>query len=306
MDPFCQEEGNDMENLAQFKVDEERCVGCGLCVKACPAMLIVVNEKKKAQIKEVKRMDWYGCWGCQHCLCVCPQGAISVLGKHPEDSLPMADRGAAVVMDELIAGRKSCRHFQDRNVEKELLDHMLRILENAPTGGNKQRTEYTLIDDKEEMKKFQKLVYDKMEALAQQGIYPKTFDAESYQIMKDRQEQAMNGDLLFCSAPHLFIPHSPLALGSCREDVTIAASYFELMCAARQLGAVILRFPLNVLNNMPEVKALLKIPEDHYVGAAIGFGYPEFSYARGSQKAGKAKIHRLTFQPATERMPEGQ
>ncbi|MFQ9525611.1 MAG: 4Fe-4S binding protein [Eubacterium ramulus] len=26
-------------------------------------------------------MDWYGCWGCQHCLTVCPNGAISVLGK---------------------------------------------------------------------------------------------------------------------------------------------------------------------------------------------------------------------------------
>lgn len=67
------------------------------------------------------------------------------------------------------------------------------------------------------------------------------------------------------------------------------------MCAARQLGAVILRFPLNILENMPELKALLKIPEDHYIGAAIGFGYPQFHYARGAQKEGKAAVHRLTF-----------
>lgn len=30
------------------------------------------------------------CWRCQHCLAVCPQGAISIFGKKPEDSLPPA------------------------------------------------------------------------------------------------------------------------------------------------------------------------------------------------------------------------
>lgn len=284
-----------MNNLADFKVDKELCIGCGLCVRACPAMLIELGQDRKAQIKEVKTLDWYGCWGCQHCLAVCPQGAVSVLGKVPENSLPMAGDGAARMIDSLIAGRRSCRHFQDRNVDKKELEEMFKVLENAPTGGNKQKAEYTIIDDREEMKKFQKMVHDEMERQAGEGIYARSFDEESYQIMKDREQQAMNGDMLFCSAPHLLIVHMPKKFGSCGEDTTIISTYFELMCAARQMGAVILKYPLNVLNNMPEIKAKLKIPEDHHVGAAIGFGYPEFSYARGVQKEGKAKIHRLTF-----------
>ena len=65
----------------RFQVDESKCVGCGLCQLACPSMLIEMNEHKKPSLKPVKSMDWYGCWGCQHCLTVCPNGAISVLGK---------------------------------------------------------------------------------------------------------------------------------------------------------------------------------------------------------------------------------
>lgn len=285
-----------VENMMQFKVNEEKCTGCGLCVKACPSMLIYLNDRKKASVHEVKSIDWYGCWGCQHCLAVCPEGAISVFGKKPEDSLPVLQEDVSGLLDALIAGRRSCRHFQDRNVDRAVIDQMLKVLENAPTGGNKQMVEYTIIDDKEEMKKFQKILREKTEEQAAKGIYPRTFDEESYRIMVEREQQAMNGDMLFCSAPHLFIAHVPGRIGSGKEDVTISSTYFELMCAARKLGAVILRFPLNILDTLPEVKALLQIPEDHHIGVAIGFGYPEFPYARGVQKEGKAPVHRLTFE----------
>jgi hypothetical protein len=57
-----------------------------------------------------------------------------------------------------------------------------------------------------------------------------------------------------------------------------------------------LTFPLGVLNTMPDIKELLQIPKDHYIGMVIGFGYPEISYARGVQKTiGEERIHRLKF-----------
>lgn len=284
-----------MSNITGFQVDESKCTGCGLCKRACPSMLIEINEQKKSRIKEVSRMDWYGCWGCQHCLAVCPVGAISILGRKPEDSLPMAGSEASAMIDSLIAGRRSCRHYKDENVDRKLLSDMLKVLECAPTGGNKQKVEYTLIDDKEEMKKFRQILRQEVDKLKAKGQYPYSWDEESFRIMEERASQAMNGDMLFCSAPHLFIPHMPKQFGSCATDVGISLSYFELMCAAKGLGAVFLGFPLGILRMLPETMQLLQIPEDHYVGSAIGFGYPEFTYARGVQKEGKAKIHRLEF-----------
>ena len=76
-------------------------------------------------------------------------------------------------------------------------------------------------------------------------------------------------------------------------DVLIAGTYFELLCASRGLGAVMMTFPLGALEQMPEIKALLEIPEDHYIGMLIGFGYPEIRYARGVQKTiGAGRVHR--------------
>lgn len=52
-------------------------------------------------------------------------------------------------------------------------------------------------------------------------------------------------------------------------------------------------FPLAALENMPEIKSLLEIPENHYAGVIIGFGYPEIPYARGTQRTlDPGRIHR--------------
>ncbi len=125
-----------MNNIAGFKVNEEKCVGCGVCVKVCP-------------------------------------GAIEVLGKKPEDSLPVPDIPEAErVINELIANRHSCRRYQNRNVDSAMIKDMLRRLGNAPNGGNKQQVEFTLLDDSEQMHVFRNLAYKEMERLAEKGIYP--------------------------------------------------------------------------------------------------------------------------------------
>ena len=103
----------------KFRVDESKCVGCGLCQLACPSMLIEMNEHKKPGLKPVRSMDWYGCWGCQHCLTVCPNGAISVLGKKPEDSLPLPSDAIATDLERLVCSRRSCRHYKAENVDPD-------------------------------------------------------------------------------------------------------------------------------------------------------------------------------------------
>jgi nitroreductase len=201
-------------------------------------------------------------------------------------------------MDALIANRHSCRRYQKRNVERKIIDDMIARLANAPNGGNKQQVEFTLIDDMEQMDVFRHLAYTEMEKLAAQGIYPEGFDKASYEDMK-RWEQTVRPDMLFCGAPHLLVPHAPLGRGEPVQDVLIAGTYFELLCASRGLGAVMLTFPLGVLNCMPGIKAMLEIPEDHYIGMLIGFGYPQIPYARGTQRViEESRIHRPDFRKA--------
>ncbi|MBN1363494.1 MAG: 4Fe-4S binding protein [Syntrophaceae bacterium] len=52
-----------------FKIDKEKCVGCGVCVNVCPQEAISIVDNKA-------RIDADKCVDCGRCVQVCPQGAI--------------------------------------------------------------------------------------------------------------------------------------------------------------------------------------------------------------------------------------
>jgi hypothetical protein len=100
---------------------------------------------------------------------VCPEGAISVLGKRPKDSLPKPDASLGEQMDRLVAYRRSCRRYLKRNVDRKLMDQIVKDMENVPTGGNSMGLEMTIIDDMDELHRIWKYVYDGMEKNAARG-----------------------------------------------------------------------------------------------------------------------------------------
>ncbi len=280
-----------MKEKTFFKVDEDKCIGCGMCTKVCPGEIINLDEKGKPVMKDFEEYGWNGCWKCEHCLAVCPKGAISIFNHNPEKSLKTI-KEAEKVVDVLVANRHICRRYLDEDVDKQTIDERLTLLANAPNGGNKQQVEFTLFDNKEELKEFRKIVYERMEELASNGIYPEGFDKQSYEDMK-RWQRNVRPDMLFCEAPNLLIPHAPIGKGEPVQNVIIAGTYFEILCNARELRCSMLTFPLAVLNTIPDIKGMLEIPENHYIGMILGFGYPEIKYSRGVQKEmDEKRIHR--------------
>ena len=284
---------------ARFTVDEEKCIGCGRCVNVCSGMVLSLGENGTPTMADFERFGWRGCWRCQHCLAVCPTGAISIFGKDPADSLPPAPPNMGEAMERLVANRRSCRRYRDENVDPRIIDTILEALQNAPTGGNTRAIEYTVIDDKDRMRQIRDVAYADMEQAARNSIYTSSFNAFYYGKMKQSEETVRKGDLLFCGAPHLFVAHAK-ATGPWAADYaincTIATTYFELLANAHGLGTVIMSYPADVLCELsPAARQMLDIPEDHFTKLLVGFGYPEIHYARGTQKSGK-KVHRYTSQ----------
>lgn len=286
------------EQKAHFKLDQSKCVRCGKCINTCTGMVLVPGKDGYPEMKEFERYGWRGCWKCQHCLAVCPQGAISIFDKKPEDSLPTPPVEMGSYMEQLIASRRSCRRYLDQNVDPQIISRMLAVMAAAPTGGNSCNVEYTVIDDKERVKAIWRLAYAKMESDAKKHKYTNSFSDFYYGKMKQSEKTVRKDDLLFCGAPHLFIAHERCA-GKWAEDskvnCNIATAYFELLANAFGLGTVIMSYPAEVLQELaPEARKMLDIPQDHYMKLIVGFGYPEIEYARGVQKDRNHKIHRYT------------
>jgi len=59
-------------------IDEAWCIGCTLCVKACPVDCIIGTNKHMHTVIENQ------CTGCELCIPACPVDCISLVNVHPE------------------------------------------------------------------------------------------------------------------------------------------------------------------------------------------------------------------------------
>jgi 2-oxoglutarate ferredoxin oxidoreductase subunit delta len=72
--------GNEQEH--EIVIDEEKCIGCGICVDFCNVDAIAVNDERG--VLEVVALE--DCIECHSCQQNCPEGAIMVFPQ-VEDSL---------------------------------------------------------------------------------------------------------------------------------------------------------------------------------------------------------------------------
>jgi NADH:ubiquinone oxidoreductase subunit F (NADH-binding)/Pyruvate/2-oxoacid:ferredoxin oxidoreductase delta subunit/(2Fe-2S) ferredoxin len=66
------------QELRLFTVNQEKCIGCGLCIKRCPADAIVGERKQAHYILKDK------CIGCGSCVDVCKSDAIELIDLEDE------------------------------------------------------------------------------------------------------------------------------------------------------------------------------------------------------------------------------
>ena len=101
--------------MLDFTIDVETCIGCGQCASDCPAMIIGMESSIPTIAEDLESF----CIRCLHCVAVCSEGSVSLLGYGPKEgrALPTETIPQAEQVEMLIKGRRSIRNYQDKNHE---------------------------------------------------------------------------------------------------------------------------------------------------------------------------------------------
>jgi nitroreductase len=175
---------------------------------------------------------------------------------------------------EAIKSRRSIRSFEEKAVPESAIQTLLEAATFAPSAINIQPWKFTLVTNKEEMKRFsdtaKKAVLQTLPDVADEGL-------EGFKnALKNPQYN------IFYSAPLLvFISgaQSQFAVNDC----SMAAQ--NMMLAAYTLGIGSCWIGTAALSaNTPKGKTDLGVPEDNQVYAAIIFGYPKGGFPKAPEK----------------------
>lgn len=276
-----------------FLVDAARCTFCGLCAEDCVARIIRCEEGRLPSVAPEREA---ACVHCQHCLAICPEGAISISGLVPSESAALVAEALPTLeqMDLLVRCRRSVRHYREANVDPALIRRLLDAIAHAPTGVNCRQLTFTVIEDGRVLAQLRERVMGTLVGALESA---RIADEASGVAGMARAWRDGGRDIIFRGAPHLLLVSAPPDTPTPEQDVSLTLAYFELLAQSAGLGTVWLGLLKRVLETLPELKPLLDLPPGHVYYAML-FGYPAVRYARSVQRSGSARVRKIAAIPS--------
>jgi len=232
------------------------------------------------------------CIGCQHCLAVCPTGAISIMGVDPDTSLSLTyEMPTAHSMETLIKGRRSVRHYKKQPLEPATIQNLLEIAWHAPTSTNSQGVLFTATMTREATVALGEEIYARLGKMIP-GLDPeKDTLAHKYMRMAHGAYTKHGKDVILRDAPHILIASAPGKGAVPGGDCVIALTNFELMAQTMGIGTLwdgMLTWCL--ADFFPDLAERLGVPKAHKIGYCMAFGRPAVQYHRTVQRV-PAKVN---------------
>ena len=261
-----------------LRVNSLKCVRCGLCLEVCaPKSLVFSADFQPKFGKDGEER----CTGCQHCLAICPQKAISICGRDPEESAPAGPLPGAEDMLRLIQNRRSIRRYRHEAVDAEIIDKLLDMLRWVPTGVNNHGLHFSVVRDLAVMDD----IREKVNAQFREWLAMEE-PPQVAALMGRYKTQILAGlDVIFRGAPHLIVAAVPKDAPSANFDPVIALSYFELYAKTLGLGTCWCGLVATALFAMPEIAQRIALPENCRLGYTMLFGYEDLKFLRATQPA---------------------
>jgi nitroreductase/NAD-dependent dihydropyrimidine dehydrogenase PreA subunit len=270
--------------MAKIHVDPEKCISCGDCATACPAIFHPGDEK-------IQVVDEEHCTLCGHCLAFCPGEAIRIEELDPGEfpDLPADLKISPETLSAFLRSRRSCRVFADREVPRQALEKLIDMARYAPSGHNAQNFEFVVVQNRELVRTLAQRtatffgnLYKMLSAPGvsippwlQTHMRGFRLNWEYYQAGKDR---------IFRNAPALIVIHALVENSSSAQNCHLAMAHIMFQAQAMGLGTCIIGYFTTAAERDPSIVKELEIPKENKIFTCCTVGYPVLKFRKLVQR----------------------
>jgi nitroreductase/NAD-dependent dihydropyrimidine dehydrogenase PreA subunit len=276
-----------------IKIDLENCTLCRACVNDCVAGLFYI----KADTLNIVENFEESCILCGHCVAICPVNVVELKvneEKFTREILKSEEYPNFQAFYNLVLNRRSIRQFKDKTVPKDIIEKILDLARFSPTGSNTENVYYTIIQDKEIVKKISNYITTKVKRFVTNLEDPKGREIMKSQMPKGEFELAIEslprtkgilkniekGIDFWCWEGEIIYIHGNPATGGVVTDSALAAAHIMLASELLGLGTCSLGYLTFHTNRSNTIKELIGLPKNHMVGYSLVIGYPKVKYKR--------------------------
>jgi len=277
--------------MAEIRIDQEKCTGCGACVALCSVTHVYTLENKKAKVLSPSR-----CWECGQCVAVCPVDAISHSSFSFQDC-PLVERSENDLekLVGFVRERRSIRVYKNKRVEREKIADLVNIARWAPTGRNLQAITWMAVDDAETISLLSERTVNVLVKGAEElrnSITPETntqnkklklMEAKTFEHLGRRWKKGE--EPIFFGAPVILFAITPRSHFG-RDDAVISG--YTMQLAAVQMGLATCQIGYFIFGAGMDKELgrdILNISDDQEVQMVFTLGYPKFKMLRSVFRA---------------------
>ena len=270
--------------MAKINVDPGKCISCGDCATACPAIFHLGDEK-------VQVVDEEHCTLCGHCLALCPVEAISIQELEPKEfpALPADLKINPETLGTFLRSRRSCRVFADKEIPRQVLEKLIDMARYAPSGHNSQNFEFVVVQNRELVRTLAQRTAtffgNLYKMLSAPGVTLPPWLQTHMRGFRLNWEYYQEGkDRIFRNAPALIVIHALTENASAAQNCHLAMAHIMFQAHAMELGTCIIGYFITAAERDPSIVKELEIPKENKIFTCCTVGYPVLKFRKLVQR----------------------